>query len=309
MKVRNRLAKALNINKEEEDYILSLRKKRYCIARFVINILIILLSIFLPILYLTIAKQEEFLPASIIEAAQSSNFLLYKSTWVSHVFPMFIAIPSFLIICFYVISRPFKNFSSYLVLKSAAIYYFSPRKLFLALNSETLEEKVALLRKKIIFVSATFFLLSSVLCLFLFTLDSHNYTVITDNGIVHRGYGKLQTKQLKWQDLASTKSGCAYVLSSYRNTFIRMRWYYILSFNNGLMLDLYNFKSLQGKKLAAISAIDTIASAVGAQNYADQDRFWVLNKSVPTKRCVDYLKKHHESYKELIDILKLNDRN
>ena len=262
MKIRKRLAKALDLSEKEKKYALSLNSKKYCVISFVTKIIIILASIFLPIIYINSVSAENFLPVRVFEVAKSSNFLLYKSNWMSHIIAMFVIVPSLLMAMFYISIKPFKNFASYVALKSFTIYSFNPVKLFAKSSSETLKDKINILHNKFIKISFVFFLSSSIVWALLLVLDMHNYTVITGDGVYYRSYGKLQERQLKWQDTSFTSSGCNYIFSSYRNTFVRMKWYYKLHFNNGLILDLHDFDSLQKNKLLAFFTIRNITNAI-----------------------------------------------
>lgn len=305
MKIPNKLASTLHLTEEEKAYISSIDTKRYCKLNLIVTVLIILATIFLPVIYLYLISGLHYVNSEARAISQSANFALYKSIWVSHAIALFLFIPSFSLVIFYAVIRKHKDFQSFAILKSLIIYSVNLKKLFA--DQSTLDEKISLLDKKFLKISLRMLVISIFLFVNLLLFDTSNYTIITDELIVSKKYATITEKRMLWKDLERTSSGCGYTATSYMNPFTTMKWQYNLLFDNRLVFDLESFSSIKGSKVYNIGVVDAIARALEVKNVNQSYDEGIFEPKVLNEKCREFLA-HNYSQKDhdiLVNVLNL----
>jgi hypothetical protein len=310
MKIRKKLASVLQLTDEEKQYILSLKDKKYCRINFIIKVVIVLATIFLPIIYLYFASASHYINDEVIRQLPDSSFVLYKTIWMTHVIAVFLFIPSFLLMVLYLLIKKCKNFNSFIILRSFLVYSISLEKLFLNFPNSTLDEKIRLLHQKYIQISSRLVIISVFLFINLMFFDTNNYTIITNNGLIYKKYGAITEDTLSWQDLEKVSVGCSHNIPSYGNPFVRIKWHYTLFFNNHFVANLHDFSSLKGNYINNISIVDTIVRVLNIRNVNQNNSDDILKPKILERKCKQLLMHSYSErdYNLLANALRLEEK-
>ena len=136
----------------------------------------------------------------------------------------------------------------------------------------------------------------------LMVLDAANYTLVTPDGVLQRGYASFKTRENPWSEVTRIETGCYYFTGKNSNLGLK----YTIIFTDGSDIDLFDAKS-DKDPITQISAIDTKLRELN-KPFTRKMLTFGLHKGEPylNDACHPQLRQQYPTqYDQLIQLLRL----